>query len=1534
MKVIICSLVLVSMLYATPVKASCRPLKFRNVTASCNKPLNSAGRYPKKTICTLDCNQGCVKDVGGTSRVCRGGPRPWKGGRGLRCKCKPCSSPPTHPDGYPSNCAGQASYPAGSICTYTCPDGYVKTGGDAGKLCQNGKWVPPGQHLECERGIIDGGWSDWSPWSGCSVTCESGTQTRDRTCDNPAPANGGADCDGLDQETQVCDTGVPCPVDGGWSDWGPWSACSVTCGVGMETRDRTCDNPAPANGGADCDGLDQETQVCDTGVPCPVDGGWSDWSLWSDCSVTCESGTQTRDRTCDNPAPANGGADCDGPAEETQVCDTGVPCPVDGGWSDWSLWSDCSVTCESGTQTRDRTCDNPAPANGGADCDGLDQETQECDTGVPCPVDGGWSDWSLWSDCSVTCESGTQTRDRTCTNPVPANGGADCDGPAQETQVCDTGVPCPVDGGWSDWNLWSDCSVTCESGTQTRDRTCDNPAPANGGADCDGPAEETQVCDTGVPCPVDGGWSDWSLWSDCSVTCESGTQTRDRTCTNPAPANGGADCDGPAQETQVCDTGVPCPVDGMWSTWMTWSTCSQSCGSGTQVKQRVCNNPAPANGGNACVGSQEQSRQCSTWACPDCTAACEIGTRDPVTCECGCQTHVLTATVRNIKNAPLEGATIHYADRPYINLGTTDAMGSASVTGVCASPPVDLLITKDGYSPTVARTVSTTSTSSSVTANMEILIAPIITQHPESRSRLAGQEVTFCCDAHGFPQPEAEDYEWFRDGTILDKSVYGYSNQLTLTNLALSDAGEYRCRANSEAGAAYSESAQLQIYGSAGDSYDTSPSPEYLQLPTDCVQPDGTTLYNVGKCDHKPCVGPSYNSGQCNDTIKYCSAGGTLQPQTINCGTYSISIMAISSCDCLECGDPVTYVRGELVGGPTNTPVIFADIFVNGVPNGFTSYTGTFTLEIPQNTKRLAVTFKDLYKEFVETTKILEFVEGGTIYHKIHIRERAPPIVISSEMTNTVDLGTVQDKPPVAQLEIPPNSFYTKDGQPYSGTVQASVSFNDPRDLNSVQDMSSDFSFVDQEGQEQELETFGMFSLNFEDGSGNELEVGGTIDIFLNENEVNFTAAEPGHEVKLWSLNPETGRWEEESTITQTPLRKRKKRQQSFTWNASIRVNRGSFNVDRWRSDRRCYSKVRVYQGRSTLNSATSQVDNVNVQFAVVDTASDSGNDRFARFFNGMTSNSGTGGACVEGWCQQDRTVTYVSATKGDIVYDTATQSELGFTPPSNYVRANDGKAFSATLTLGGSAGPSYSSIETCNSAPITDNHYKFYRPGVSGVIEINAVPPDPRRPDYRSWYTIQPEKESCFVKVRVTGSNSENLRARAISWVGYNITGNLGKNYGLREDDIVPAGAAVKGACIEYKCSGIIFTTRNNRPFRNPDDVDDTVVELSFLRNDGSGSAANCSRVAVDPDFLDQYTHPTAAPNQPIYNVTNNDPSRYIFYDSENALGPRFGIYKATGRGDLGKQTAYRECLAGTGSGSTTMIVPDTNWFVHFECS
>lgn len=50
---------------------------------------------------------------------------------------------------------------------------------------------------------------------------------------------------------------TPVAIDGGWS---PWTACSATCGGGTQTR--TCDNPAPSNGGVNCVGA--SSQACNT----------------------------------------------------------------------------------------------------------------------------------------------------------------------------------------------------------------------------------------------------------------------------------------------------------------------------------------------------------------------------------------------------------------------------------------------------------------------------------------------------------------------------------------------------------------------------------------------------------------------------------------------------------------------------------------------------------------------------------------------------------------------------------------------------------------------------------------------------------------------------------------------------------------------------------------------------------------------------------------------------------------------------------------------------------------------------------------------------------------------------------------------------------------------------------------------------------------------------------------------------------------------------------------------------------------------
>ena len=53
-------------------------------------------------------------------------------------------------------------------------------------------------------------------------------------------------------------------VNGGYSDWGPYGECSKTCGGGEQTRIRTCTNPPPSHDGEDCSGLgpDSSTKKC------------------------------------------------------------------------------------------------------------------------------------------------------------------------------------------------------------------------------------------------------------------------------------------------------------------------------------------------------------------------------------------------------------------------------------------------------------------------------------------------------------------------------------------------------------------------------------------------------------------------------------------------------------------------------------------------------------------------------------------------------------------------------------------------------------------------------------------------------------------------------------------------------------------------------------------------------------------------------------------------------------------------------------------------------------------------------------------------------------------------------------------------------------------------------------------------------------------------------------------------------------------------------------------------------------------------
>lgn len=126
---------------------------------------------------------------------------------------------------------------------------------------------------------IWGDYSDWQ-WGPCSVTCGHGLQEgkRSRTCP------GEAVCVGNETEllTRHC-TSAHCKVDGQWTEWKADGPCSVTCGIGIQLLYRGCSNPAPENGGQQCEGgrikqIECNQQACcpknkeDTNFEC--NGGW------------------------------------------------------------------------------------------------------------------------------------------------------------------------------------------------------------------------------------------------------------------------------------------------------------------------------------------------------------------------------------------------------------------------------------------------------------------------------------------------------------------------------------------------------------------------------------------------------------------------------------------------------------------------------------------------------------------------------------------------------------------------------------------------------------------------------------------------------------------------------------------------------------------------------------------------------------------------------------------------------------------------------------------------------------------------------------------------------------------------------------------------------------------------------------------------------------------------------------------------------------------------------------------------------------
>lgn len=104
-------------------------------------------------------------------------------------------------------------------------------------------------------------WSQWSPFSPCDELCR---KKRQRFCysDHPGRCDD-ASSSGLQTRVVQCSfEECYAPVDGHWSRWSRFTACSSSCGIGFHRRVRLCNDPHPAYGGNDCIGKSWELRNC------------------------------------------------------------------------------------------------------------------------------------------------------------------------------------------------------------------------------------------------------------------------------------------------------------------------------------------------------------------------------------------------------------------------------------------------------------------------------------------------------------------------------------------------------------------------------------------------------------------------------------------------------------------------------------------------------------------------------------------------------------------------------------------------------------------------------------------------------------------------------------------------------------------------------------------------------------------------------------------------------------------------------------------------------------------------------------------------------------------------------------------------------------------------------------------------------------------------------------------------------------------------------------------------------------------------
>ena len=399
--------------------------------------------------------------------------------------------------------------------------------------------------------------SPWGPWAACTASCDGGLSVRNRTVvvhpSRPPEHPAGTPCNALGEQ-RACAT-APCSCNAARADGG-WAACDAASGVQPAVRpDARC---PPSTQSRPCD---VDCVVGELGPPGPC------------LAAGVHAGNRARNRTV-SVAPRHRGKPCPPLASF-------APCDVDCALAPWSEWGACQ---SGGVRRRDRAV-RQMTMNGGAPCGPLaefEDCARQCEHGQ----------WSAWHGCVLTMGDSnyaTQTRLR------------ELEGVRDSALPCTLHQrrPCPVScavAAWGDWD--SGCGA---DGLEHRGRNITR-VEANGGAGCPELGE-------GRPCPVNCKLGEWSTWD----ACDDSTPTQTRLRLEVPAKNGGAACkseqEGGLAWRRSEERACPCS----YGERSAWSTCSVTCGGGTQARTQL--RRAGAHLGAACPIMNTTSRVCGTLSC-------------------------------------------------------------------------------------------------------------------------------------------------------------------------------------------------------------------------------------------------------------------------------------------------------------------------------------------------------------------------------------------------------------------------------------------------------------------------------------------------------------------------------------------------------------------------------------------------------------------------------------------------------------------------------------------------------------------------------------------------------------------------------------------------------------------------------------------------------------------------------------------------------------------------------------------------------